>query len=88
MGINQRPLAEIVKELKRYTTREGNKILRRTGSLWFDDYFDTYMRNDWHEMKARKYIENNPVKAMLVRTPEEWQWSSARLRDEYGNPRF
>ena len=29
------------------------------------------------------YIEANPVKAGLVKTPEQWPFSSARFRDEY-----
>ncbi len=29
--------------------------------------------------KAIDYIHNNPVRAKLVKTPEEWQWSSARF---------
>jgi len=32
-----------------------------------------------------KYIENNPVKAGFVREGKEWNWSSVRHRDDYGN---
>jgi hypothetical protein len=28
-------------------------------------------------------IESNPVKAGLVKSPEQWPFSSARFRDEY-----
>jgi REP element-mobilizing transposase RayT len=82
--ISNTPLSKIIKELKRYTAREANKILRRTGELWAEDYYDTYMRDAGHETKTRRYIENNPVKALLVREPKDWPWSSARLRDEMG----
>ena len=34
--------------------------------------------------RARRYIEQNPVKAGLVRQAKDWPWSSARFRDEYG----
>jgi len=81
-------LSKIVKELKRYTAREANKILRRAGAFWAEDYFDTYMRDPEHELKTRRYIENNPVKALLVREPKEWAWSSARIRDEHGTLRL
>jgi len=77
-------LSKIVKELKRYPAREANKILRREGAFWADDYFDIYMRDAEHELKTRRYIENNPVKARLAREPKDWTWSSARFRDEYG----
>jgi len=82
------PLSKIVKELKRYTSREANKILRRIVAFWCEDYFDTYMRDAQHELKTRRYIENNPVKALLVREPKEWPWSSARFRDENGSLRL
>jgi REP element-mobilizing transposase RayT len=78
-------LSKIIQELKRYTSREANKILRRTGALWSGDYFDTYMRDSKHQLQTRNYIENNPVKALLVRAPAEWPWSSARFRDKNGN---
>jgi REP element-mobilizing transposase RayT len=77
-------LSKIVKELKRYTAREANKILRQDGAFWAEDYFDTYMRDTGHELKTRRYIENNPVKARLVREPKEWPWSSARFCDKLG----
>ena len=78
------PLDRIVGDLKEYTAREANKLLGRRGKLWADDSFDTYMRDAGHELRTRRYIENNPVKAVLVHEPREWPWSSARLRDEHG----
>jgi REP element-mobilizing transposase RayT len=82
--VSDTSLSKIVKELKRYTAREANKILRQAGAFWTEDYFDTYMRDAAHELMVRRYIENNPVKALLVREPKEWPWSSARFRDEHG----
>jgi len=83
--VGDTPLSKIVKELKRYTSREANKILQRTGAFWCADYFDTYMRDAQQESRTQHYIEKNPVKALLVREPKEWPWSSARFRNEYGN---
>jgi len=77
-------LSKIVKEIKRYTAREANRMLHRQGAFWAEDYWDTYMRDSAHEVRTRGYIENNPVNAFLVREAKEWPWNSARLRDEYG----
>ena len=82
--INETPHSKIVQELKRYTSREANKLLQRTGDFWFKDYFDTYMRNAAQVLQTCHYIENNPTKAKLVLDPKAWPWSSARFRDEYG----
>jgi REP element-mobilizing transposase RayT len=55
-----------------------------SGSFWADGYWDTYMRDVDQERRSIRYIENNPVKAGLVRSPSEWPWSSSRFRDESG----
>ncbi len=78
------PLGKIVKQFKEYTAREANKLLKRRGQFWAEDCWDTYMRDAEHELKTRRYIENNPVKASLAQTPKDWPWSSARFRDENG----
>ena len=41
------------------------------------DYFDRYVRNDEHLAAAMSYIEQNPVKAGLVNSANEWRWGSA-----------
>jgi REP element-mobilizing transposase RayT len=88
LKVGNTSLSKIVKELKRYTGREANKILRQKGAFWTEDYFDIYMRDTEHELKTRHYIENNPVKALLVRESKKWPWSSARFRDEHGGLRL
>jgi putative transposase len=50
---------------------------------WEREYWDTFMRGEGQEQTAVRYIENNPVKAKLCRTPDE-HFSSARFRDSYG----
>ena len=42
------------------------------------------MRDEAQVVKARCYIEQNPVRAGLVREANAWPWSSARFRDAYG----
>jgi len=78
------PLGKIIKQLKQYTAREANKLLKRRGPFWAEDAWDTYMRDQPHEQRTRRYIENNPVKAGLVRAATDWRWSSARFRDVNG----
>jgi REP element-mobilizing transposase RayT len=77
-------MAKILKDWKSCTSREANKLVGRHGQFWEEDYWDTYMRDAEHELKSRRYIENNPVKAKLVRDPKDWPWSSARFRDPNG----
>ncbi len=76
------PMSRVIENWKKFTAHEANKLLKRRGQFWADDYWDTYMRGSEHELKTRRYIENNPVKAGLVCEPAQWPWSSARYRDQ------
>ena len=53
-------------------------------TFWEEDYFDCYLRDEDHYRRVVRYIESNPAKAGLAKTPEEWVWSSARYRGEPG----
>ena len=76
----QTPQSELLRNWKGFTTRRINHLFQRRGKLWQDDYWDRYIRDAEHFLKVRNYIENNPVKAGLVRSPEQWPFSSARFR--------
>jgi hypothetical protein len=43
---------------------------------------DRWVRNDQEFASIVAYIENNPVKARLAKTPEAFPWCSASHRDE------
>ncbi len=80
----QTPLGEILKGWKSYTSKVANKILGCEGTFWQDDYFDRYIRDEDHYRRVVRYIENNPVKAGLVRVAAEWPCSSAHFRNQEG----
>jgi REP element-mobilizing transposase RayT len=71
------PVTKIAHSWKSYTAHAANEILGRSGDFWFREYFDRFIRDDRHFRSAVSYIERNPVKAGLVRLPEEWRWGSA-----------
>lgn len=76
-------LYRITKSIKGYTARECNKLLNRTGEkFWQEESFDHSVRNEDQFYRIKRYIERNPVKAGLVKSPEEWPWSSAARRPE------
>jgi REP element-mobilizing transposase RayT len=81
--VQDMPMWQLVDAWKGYTAKKANKILGRKGQFWQEGYCDTYMRNGEHEVRARRYIENNPTRAKLTTAPKEWPWSSARFRDSY-----
>ena len=79
------PLKDITKRLKGYTALEANRVLRRTGeTFWQPESFDHWARDEDEFYRIIAYIENNPVKAGLVSSPNDWRWSSAHARLERG----
>ena len=73
-------LSDIVASWKKFTARESNRRLGRSGPFWQADYWDYFIRNETHFDAAVAYIDNNPVKAGLVKAPAEWPWGSARFK--------
>jgi len=74
------PLSGIVQSWKSFTAKAINQQLRRSGEVWQREYCDRYIRDDGHLQAAIEYIENNPAKAGLVRSNEDWRYSSASQR--------
>lgn len=52
--------------------------------LWQRGYWDRFIRDENHFNQTVEYIENNPVAAGLVGTPEAWMFSSAYDRMSEG----
>lgn len=47
------------------------------GHLW-QSRFASFPMDETHLVACARYVELNPVRAGLVKRPEEWRWSSAR----------
>ena len=77
---NNKPesLSSIRHSLKRYTAKRANHLLSRSGAFWEHESFDHYIRNRAEWKRITKYVLQNPVKAKLVRTGEEWPWNYVR----------
>ena len=75
-------VSKVMQSLKRFTAREGNRMLGLTGQpFWQDESYDRLVRNEAEFDRIVRYIEWNPVTVGLSATPEEFQWSSARPID-------
>ncbi len=68
-------LGDIMESLKGYTAFECNKILDRQGPFWQHENYDHVVRNQEELVRIIKYIVNNPVKAKLCKTSEDWKWN-------------
>jgi len=72
-GRTQDMLADLAR-FKNYTAREANKVLGRSGSFWAREDFDHWIRSLEKFEGTVRYIANNPVKAGLVNTWDQWKW--------------
>ncbi|MFI5034301.1 MAG: transposase, partial [Reyranellales bacterium] len=75
------PLGTIVGSWKRFTARQANQKLGRSGPFWQTEYWDRFIRNEAHFAAAKNYIDQNPVKAGLVNDANLWPYGSARLKE-------
>ncbi|RPI12327.1 MAG: hypothetical protein EHM65_06090, partial [Acidobacteriales bacterium] len=70
--------SRLLKSLKGCTARQANRVLGRTGEIfWQSESYDHWVRNDTEFQRIGAYIENNPVKAGLVARAGDYRWSSA-----------
>jgi REP element-mobilizing transposase RayT len=77
-SLGDQDLASTVKSIKGSSAHAANRLLNRTGSrFWAKDYFDRRIRDREHEGRVTRYIENNPVKAGLCDSVQDWPRSSA-----------
>ena len=71
-------LAQLTKSLKGITAKRANAILRLTGrTFWQEESYDHLVGSRREFDKIVSYIENNPLRAGLVREAGEYRWCSA-----------
>jgi len=71
-------LPRLTKGLKGFTAKQANQMLGLTGKpFWQEESYDRLVRNQRESDRIRFYIEQNPVRAGLVREASEYRWSSA-----------
>ena len=59
-------------------TQYINRKYNRSGRLWQNRFFSSVVEKEPYLWAVMRYIEQNPVRAKLVKRAEDYQWSSAR----------
>jgi REP-associated tyrosine transposase len=59
-------------------TQYVNLKYGRTGRLWQNRFYSTIIETETYLLAVIRYIEQNPVRANLVETSEDYHWSSAK----------
>jgi putative transposase len=72
------PLPKLTKSLKGITAKGANAMLALIGQpFWQEESYDHIVRQEREFESIRSYIEENPVRAGLVRQASDYLWSSA-----------
>jgi len=66
-------LPDIVHSWKSFTAHEADKVLKRKGRFWEEEYYDHLIRDEADYRRCAEYVLDNPGKAGL----KEWKWVSS-----------
>jgi REP element-mobilizing transposase RayT len=69
-------LSEFMKTLVQRFTQWFNRTQRRKGNLWEDAFKSVIVEDGAAAKTMAAYIDLNPVRAGMVKTPEDYRWSS------------
>jgi putative transposase len=75
-------LPRLMQGLGRRYVRHINAAYRRTGTLWEGRYRAAPIDGETYLLTCHRYIEINPVRARMVRSPAAYAWSSYRANAE------
>jgi REP element-mobilizing transposase RayT len=67
-------LAEIMDAVKGVSSHRVNKLIGRKERLWQPESFDHLLRSDESLRQKAEYICDNPVRAGLVRSADDYPW--------------
>ena len=75
------PINIILGRVKGASSREVNKALGRSGTLWQSENFDHELRRDESLAQKVEYVRRNPVRKGLVTRPEDYPWLWVRTSE-------
>ncbi len=71
-------VSRMMQYLGRHYVQYINKTYRRSGTLWERRFHASVVETEAYLLTLHRYIELNPVRAGMVKAPEQYKWSSAR----------
>ena len=72
---NTKPLSGFVGGFKQWTAKAILLSLGLPAPFWQREFFDHLLRSDESYMSKWEYVRDNPVRAGLVRSAEEWPYA-------------
>lgn len=69
-------VSEIMRRINLFYTKYFNNKYNLIGHLFQGRYFAELVEEDKYILEVSRYVHLNPIKANMVKKPEEYQWSS------------
>ena len=70
--------ARLMKRLAQLHTQYVNRTYQRSGTLWEGRFNSSLVQSEDYLLNCYRYVELNPVEALLCRHPTDYEWSSCR----------
>jgi len=78
-------LAKFIKDIKQGFTRYYNKRHSREGYFWGGRFKSLIVQNGRSLINLLAYVDLNPIRAGIVKRPEQYRWSSLGYHVQTGN---
>jgi len=78
-------LSELVREIKQSFSRYFNKLHNRRGFLWGERFKSLIVEDGEALINCLAYIDLNPLRANIVKRPEDYRWCSLGYHVQTGN---
>lgn len=78
--LSSKALSEIIHSISSFTANQINRLIQASGPAWQDGYYEHTVRKNEALLRQAEYIENNPVRKELCKTPGDWHYSSANQK--------
>jgi REP element-mobilizing transposase RayT len=73
-AVDARPMASWVQMWKAVSSRQIAKTVGISRAIWQSEYFDRYLRSAENYSQKWDYVEQNAVRAGLVKCVEDWPY--------------
>ena len=69
-------VSALMRRLSARQARRVNRLEGRVGTLWSGRFKNSVIDTDKYLLSCLRYVELNPIRAGMVRRPEDYRWSS------------
>ena len=72
--LGAKPLPIFMQRWKEWSSKRISRELKLSGRLWQEEFFDHILRSSESYSQKWDYVQENPVRAGLVKSSDRWPW--------------